>query len=240
MGDSTNTTDLAANMAAAIRARGPLPKMPAGLGLEDAYALQRQVVATVPGAVSGLKAGMTAAAAQQMFGLTHPVIGSLYEHGRLAPGASFASAPGVSLECEIGIVVDGDGAPKTAGPVVEVPRMAFADDADRNGANLVACNIAADRYIVGEQQPLRDAYGDIRITLRRDGEEVCSAPASDALGGPQAALAWMLNEARARGLAVGDGMLLITGACGGIHPALPGRYVADYGDFGSIEFTVTP
>ena len=39
--------------------------------------------------------------------------------------------------------------------------------------------------------------------------------------------------------AVADGMLLITGACGGIHPALPGRYVADYGDMGRIEFTVT-
>ena len=239
MGDSTQTAALAANMAAAIRAGGALPKMPAGLGMEDAYALQRQVVAAVSSAVSGLKAGMTAPAAQQAFGLTHPVIGSLYEQGRLAPGASFASAPGVSLECEIGIVVDGDGAPKTAGPVVEVPRMAFADDADRNGGNLVACNIAADRYIVGEQQPLRDSYGDVYITLTRDGEEVCSAPASDALGGPQAALAWMLNEARARGLPVRDGMLLITGACGGIHPALPGRYVADYGDFGRIEFTVT-
>ena len=239
MGESTQTTALAANMAAAIRARSPLPKMPAGLGMEDAYAMQRQVVAAVSGAVSGLKAGMTAAAAQRAFGLTHPVIGSLYEHGRLAPGAAFASAPGVSLECEIGIVVDGDGAPKTAGPVVEVPRMAFADEADRTGANLVACNIAADRYIVGEQQPLRDAYGDITITLTRDGEEVCSAPASDALGGPHAALAWMLNEARARGLAVREGMLLITGACGGIHPALPGHYLADYGDFGRIEFTVT-
>ena len=49
----------------------------------------------------------------------------------------------------------------------------------------------------------------------------------------------MLNEASARGLAVEDGMLLITGACGGIHPATPGHYVADYGSFGTIEFTVT-
>jgi len=137
------------------------------------------------------------------------------------------------------LVVDEDGAPKTAGPVIEVPRMAFADEEDRNGANLVACNIASDRYIVGEQRPLRDSYGDVQITWTRDGEEVCSAPASDALGGPQAALAWMLNEARERGLGVEDGMLLITGACGGIHPAVPGHYVADYGDFGRIEFTVT-
>ncbi|MDE0661677.1 MAG: hypothetical protein OXI79_18735 [Gammaproteobacteria bacterium] len=227
-------------MAAAIRDGGTLPKMPAGLSLDDAYALQKQVVAAVSGgAVAGLKAGMTAAAGQKAFGLTHPLIGSLYESGRLSPGARFPSAPGVSLECEIGIVVDGNGAPRSAGPVIEVPRMAFAADEDRNGANLTACNIAADRYIVGEQQPLRDSYGDIQITLTRDGEEVCSAPASDALGGPQAALAWMLNEARERGLEVEDGMLLITGACGGIHPAEPGHYVADYGDFGTIEFTVT-
>ena len=227
-------------MAAAIRDGGTLPKMPGGLSLEDAYELQKKVVgAASGGAVAGLKAGMTAAAGQQAFGLTHPLIGSLYESGRLSSGATFPSAPGVSLECEIGIVVDGDGAPQSAGPVIEVPRMAFADEGDRNGPNLVACNIAADRYIVGEQQPLRDSYGDVQITLTRDGEEVCSAPASDALGGPQAALAWMLNEARQRGLDIADGMLLITGACGGIHPAVPGHYVADYGDFGRIEFTVT-
>ena len=232
--------DLVANMAASIRAGEPLPKMPAGLSLDDAYAMQKQVVELVSeGALAGLKAGMTAAAGQQAFGLTHPLIGSLYERGRCAPGVSFESAPGVSLECEIGIVVDADGAPQTAGPVIEVPRMAFADEEDRNGANLTACNIAADRYIVGEQLPLRDSYGDVRITLTRDGEPVCSAPASDALGGPQAALAWMLNEARLRGLPIADGMLLITGACGGIHPAQPGHYVADYGDMGSIEFTVT-
>ena len=238
--DDAGVADLTERLAAAIRAGRTLPKMPAGLGLEDAYAIQKRVVAAVSeGAVAGLKAGMTAAAGQRAFGLTHPLIGSLYARGRCAPGVSFAGGPGVSLECEIGVVVDADGAPQSAGPVVEVPRMAFADEADRTGANLTACNIAADRYIVGEQQPLRDAYGDITITLTRDSEEVCSAPASDALGGPHAALAWMLNEARARGLVVRDGMLLITGACGGIHPALAGHYIADYGDFGRIEFTVT-
>ena len=240
MAEHAQTQDTVAALAAAIRAGRTLPKMPAHLGLAEAYALQHQVVAAVcGGAPAGLKAGMTAPAGQRAFGLTHPVIGSLYEHGRLSPGVSFPSQPGVSLECEIGVVIDGDGAPQSAGPVIEVPRMAFADDADRNGANLVACNIAADRYIVGEQRPLRDSYGDVHIRLTRDGEEVCAAPASDALGGPQAALAWMLNEARARGLELRDGMLLITGACGGIHPAVPGSYLADYGEFGRIAFTVT-
>ena len=231
---------LADSMAAAIRAGKPLPKMPSGLDLDAAYAIQQDVVAAVAdGAVAGLKAGMTAAAGQRQFGLTHPLIGSLYASGRLASGTTFASGPGVSLECEIGIVVDAHGAPKTAGPVIEVPRMAFADAEDRTGANLTACNIAAYRFIVGEQQPLRDAYGDVQITLTRDGETVCSAPASDALGGPQAALAWMLDEARKRGLSISEDMLLITGACGGIHAAEPGRYVADYGDLGTVVFTVT-
>ena len=232
--------DLASVMAAAIRDGGTLPKMPAELGIDEAYALQEAVVAAVSGgSVAGLKAGLTASAAQAQFGVTHPLIGSLYQKGRMAPGVSFASAPGVMLECEIGIVIDERGAPKTAGPVIEVPRMAFADSADANGINLIACSIAADRYIVGPQAPMLDSYADIEVRLTRDGETVSAAPATEALGGPTPALEWMLAEAHQRGLQIADGMLLITGAIGGIHPAKPGSYRADYGVLGSIEFTVT-
>lgn len=232
--------NLIKDMAAAIRAGKPLPKMPVGLDLGQAYEIQKEVVAAVSGgAVAGLKAGMTAAAGQRQFGLDRPLVGSLYASGRLAPGVSFASAPGVLLECEIGVVIDGHGAPQSAGPVIEVPRMAFADDEDRTGVNLAACSIAADRFIAGEQQPLRDTYDDIHIRLTRNGQEVSAAPATDALGGPYGALAWMLREAKARGIGIADGMLLITGACGGLHPALPGEYLADYGALGSIAFSVT-
>ena len=116
--------------------------------------------------------------------------------------------------------------------------MAWGDPADATGVNLTACNIASDRFIVGTQLPLRDDYAAVQIALTRDGETVCQAPATDALGGPHDALAWMLEEAASRGLEIRDGMLLITGACGGIHPALPGSYRADYGELGSIEFAV--
>ena len=226
-------------MAKAIKARDALPPMPDDLDLDQAYGVQKALVDKVAGsAIAGLKAGMTAAAGQKQFGLTHPLIGSLYESGRLTPGTGLVAAAGVSLECEIGVVIDGEGNPKSAGPVIEVPRMAWADPADATGVNLTACNIAADRYIVGTQLPFRDDYADIHITLTRDGETVCQAPATDALGGPQDALAWMLDEAALRGLEIRDGMLLITGACGGIHPALPGAYRANYGELGSIEFTV--
>ena len=231
--------DLIKDMAAAIRAGKSLPKMPDGLHLQQAYEIQKAVVAAVSGgAVAGLKAGMTAVAGQRQFGLDRPLIGSLYAAGRLAPGVSFASAPGTFLECEIGVVIDGNGAPLSAGPVIEVPRMAFADEEDRTGVNLAACSIAADRFIAGRQQPLRDSYDDIHIRLTRNGQEVSAAPATDALGGPYDALAWMLREAKTRGIGVAAGMLLITGACGGLHPALPGEYLADYGALGSISFSV--
>ena len=231
---------LASDMAAAIRDGKTLPKMPAHLGIDEAYALQKTVVAAVSGgSVAGLKAGLTAAAAQAQFGVSHPLIGSLYEQGRMSPGVSFASAPGVMLECEIGVLIDERGVPQSAGPVIEVPRMPFADSEDANGVNLLACNIAADRYIVGAQLPMLASYANIEARLILDGQTVSAAPATEALGGPGPAVEWILREARLRGMPITEGMLLITGAIGGIHPAKPGSYRADYGVLGSIEFTVT-
>ena len=236
-----STDTLVADLADAIRNRTTLPVMPAELALDDAYAIQKQVVDRIAdGPVAGWKAGMTAPAGQAAFGLTHPLIGFLYQWGQLNSGASIDGCTGLKLECEIGIVVDGDGNAKSAGPVIEVPRMAWSSPDDAKGSNLTATNIAADRFIVGHQQPMRDDYEQLEVTLTRNGDEVvCQAPLSDALGGPKAALAWMLEEAQKREMSLDDDMLLITGACGGIHDAEPGSYVADYGPLGSIEFNIT-
>lgn len=236
--DAKNT--LIKDLAAAIRDGGTLPKMPGDLGFDEAYEIQLAVVAAVAGGrIAGRKAGMTALAARQQLGIEHPLLGSLYDYGRMAPGVSFPGNPGVMLECEIGVVVDAQGAANTAGPVIEVPHMAFADAEDLNGVNLVACSIAADRFIAGAQLPLLDSYAEVEVTFTRNGETLSSAPATEALGGPREALQWMLEESRLRGFPVADGMLFITGACGGLHPAKPGHYRAYYGVLGSIEFTVT-
>ena len=233
-------SDLIQAIASSIRNREALPKMPDSLSLEEAYEMQRELVSVLAdGPVAGLKAGMTAKSGQQAFGLTHPLIGSLYTWGKLEPGAVLDREPGVKLECEIGVVVDGDGEPVTAGPVIEVPRMAWSTPDDAVGTNLTACNIAADRYIVGEQKPYWTEYAECRVKLTRDGDTVLDAPWSDALDGPPSALEWMKEEAAKRGIEIQEGMLLITGACGGIHDAKPGTYLADYGEMGSVEFTVS-
>lgn len=235
------TESLINDLGSAIRNRSTFPVMPDNLSLDEAYAIQKQVVESISdGPVAGWKAGMTAPAGQAAFGLTHPLIGFLYQWGQLDNGASIPGISGLKLECEIGIVIDGNGNPKSAGPVIEVPRMAWGTPDDAKGSNLTATNIAADRFIVGEQQAVRDDYAELEVTLTRNGNEVvCQAPLSDALGGPKDALAWMLEEANVRGMTLAEDMLLITGACGGIHDAEAGSYVADYGPLGTVEFTIT-
>ncbi len=226
-------------MAAAVRAGDPLPPLPEGLTIAEAYDIQAALVRAVAGdGLAGYKAGLTAPAGRAQFGIDHPLVGALYASGRLESGAAFAGA-GVSLECEVGVIVDADGAAVSAGPVIEVPRIAFSRREDATGVNLCACNIAADRYIVGPQSPVREDYGTLEVTLTRDGESVLAARLDEALGGPLPALDWMVGTLRELGRPLGDGMLMITGALGGIHPGLPGAYVADYGPLGRVTFTVT-
>ena len=63
--------ELVTEMAAAVKSRSALPRMPSDLDLDAAYVIQKQLVEQVAeGDVSGLKAGMTAAAGQKAFGLT--------------------------------------------------------------------------------------------------------------------------------------------------------------------------
>ena len=228
------------NLARAIKDRTTFPPMPENLKLDAAYAMQAEVVQAVSGgAIAGYKAGLTAPAGQAQFGIDHPLIGVLYSSGRMQSGVTFSSGPGIMLECEIGVVIDAAGTARTAGPVIEVPRAAWASQEDATGINMAASNIAAYRFITGEQGAVRDDYGELEVTLTRDGETVTQAPLHEALGGPLPALEWMTSSARELGRPLQDGMLMITGAVGGIHPAQPGAYIADYGVLGKITFTVT-
>jgi len=231
--------ELVKDIANAIKQKHTFPKMPEKIDLDTAYQIQGEVVAIVAtDKLAGIKAGVTTAAAQQVFKLDDAVVGYLYADGQLSSGCKIKTRPGVAIECEVGIVIDHAGKPRSAGPVIELPCMAFADEEDRTGVNLVANNIAADRFIMGTQLDLLDSYDELSVRLERDGELVTTAPLSEALGGPYAALDWMLQEVEARKFQLEDGMLLITGACGGIQPAIPGQYTADYGPLGVIEFEI--
>lgn len=231
--------ELIIQIVTALRTRSTLPQFPISLSEAEAYEIQHQVVASLgTDSIAGIKAGLTSPASQKAFGITHPVIGHLFESGRLLSGGSLQTNQGVFLECEIGVYVNASGTPTSVGPVIEVPRFAFQTPADAVGPNLIACNVASDRYIVGKFSEPPATFTQSSVQLSRDGSVLCQASFSEALGGPMNSLAWMLTEVQTRDFSIPDDALLLTGACGGIHPALPGSYVADYGSLGRIEFEI--
>ena len=231
--------ELIAQIVNALQNRTTLPKFPNSLTVIEAYEIQHQVVSNLGSdSVVGIKAGLTSIGSQEAFGISHPVLGRIFEFGRLFTGASFNETRGGFLECEIGVCLDESRNPISVCPVIELPRLAFRNPDDALGPNLIACNVGADRYIVGDCLEIPTSFAERSVTLSRENEVMYTASLCEPLGGPLDSLAWILTEAKARDTAVPDSALVLTGACGGIHPARPGKYVADYGSLGRVEFEV--
>ena len=224
----------------ALQTRSTLPEFPKSLTVAEAYEIQYRVVANIEGdSIIGLKAGLTSAASQESFRVPHPILGRLCVSGQLFSGTTLPTIPGRFLECEIGICLNESGNPSSVCPVIELPRIAFGLPTDVTGPNLIACNVAADRYVLGDCVESPTSFADRSVELKRDGKTLYQAKLTEPLGGPLESLAWMLNESQSRRFSIPNEALMLTGACGGIHPASPGSYVADYGSLGSVEFEIT-
>ncbi len=232
--------ELIEQIADALQTRSTLPEFPESLTIAEAYEIQHRVVANIEGdAIIGLKAGLTSASSQESFGVPHPILGRVFASGRLFSGTTLPTIPGRFLECEIGICLDESSSPVSVCPVIELPRIAFRLSTNTTGPNLIACNVAADRYVLGDCVDSLTSFVDSSVELKRDGKTLYQAKLTEPLGGPWESLAWILNESQTREISIPHEALVLTGACGGIHPATPGSYVADYGSLGSVEFEIT-
>ena len=238
MSDSTPEID-AASLAAAIVDATPYPPFAEGLDLEQAAELQAAVVAIIsPDGPGGLKAGVTVEAAQAALGVPGPLLGHLHAGRGLESGCELPADEGVKIECEIGVRLGADGTIRGIRPVIELARLDWSTPSDFTGPNLLATNIAADRYIVGAESEWTGDPTDA-ITATRSGAVFVESAASFSLGGPTAAVDWLIAEAARRGYEITDDVLFITGACGAVEPLTAGEYVVDYGSLGTIEFTAS-
>lgn len=247
--------ELSQRMAAAASGGTPFPDVADALPTAEAYALQRRVVALqrADGAsVAGFKAGLTDESTWPRFGATAPVVGVLFEAGKLRGGAAIErdadDAP--MIEMEIGYLVHEtiDTVPseeeltsKLIGEVavVELPNLAYAAGPPRT-PDIVGSNVASSRFIVGRVRPM-DRIGrldSVAVRLERDDVVVAEGSGTAALGGQAKALRWMIGELLKQGYTIEAGNLLITGALAGMQPAEPGRYRARFGMLGNIDFTV--
>lgn len=229
------------DLVSSIRSHSALPTFPSGVALEDAYATQ-PTVSFHMGQIAGYKAGVTNVITQKKLGLEQPLLGHLYSAGKQPAGAILSYRPHSAIECEIGIIVDAEGRPRSILPVLEFVHVQFSSLHEISAANLVLCNLGADQFMLGQPQSwhtgLEALMGEASIRLTRDQQLVQEVSAFSSLGGPEPAREWMVSEVQRHQWPLTDGTLLITGTCGDAIPFQPGSYMADYGPLGRLEFTI--
>ena len=218
------------------------------LSMDDAYDVQHRFVALRNEPISGYKAALTAAAAQQAMGIDRPIIGVLFASGAHSSAEPIQSGKPVLLETELGFRVARDiNDPVDATQALDavdqcIPMIELASPnlaTQPNALDLIATNAASHAYFAGAPvAPDKVELDAIEISLHHDDEQLWRASSGDVLDGQRYALAFLINEALARGYAIQAGQLLMTGSIGGIAPAKPGKYVADFNELGTIEFTV--
>jgi|GEM_PF-2780739 len=227
-------------VADAIASRRPLPALCCP-DLASGYQFQRNLSAYMNGGLScDLKAGATSAEVQQHFGLSGPLVGSLYARGKLLSGCEVVVTDGQELEFEIAVVVDNSGNPVSLVPAVEVVYLEFSQPADLSVANAVAANLGADRFICGEPVPWDKSLSQITITVSKDGNKVADLMNHYSFGTPAAGVEWIIDEARRWHLwqEPSDGRTLLLGTCGNAMKTSNGEYCADFGPLGEVRFAI--
>lgn len=208
--------------------------------LEHGQCAQDKLVAIMVqhwGRPVGYKVGLTNAAAQQRFGVGHPVTGTIYEatirlRSPAEVPARFGSVPTVEADMLVRISSDAINDARThldvlraidqVIPFIEMPDLVLASGMD--GPNLLAINVGARLGVLGEPIPVQATeefaarLGTMTVVMADDTRELARAPGTALLGHPLNVLPWLAQDLRSRGerLRVGEYVSL-----GGFSPALP-------------------
>jgi 2-keto-4-pentenoate hydratase len=224
------------------------------LTIESAYRVQHAFVQRrLDGAQpAGFKGGLTSPAAQARFGASGPIAGVLIVGPSQTPATlQLSKLRGLNIETEVGMRVGRAITQKLRdiddlrqhidgiGPAVELPNLDYETPAQLTTPDIVASNVAAAYFLVGEFVPAsqRDPNA-ANPRLACDGKEVNVGQAREALGDQWQAALWLVNTMIEQGWRIEPGQILMTGALGRMIPARPGHCRADYGDWGYIEVDI--
>ncbi|PID57808.1 4-oxalocrotonate decarboxylase [candidate division KSB3 bacterium] len=255
---SAGEAELAELLLQAHEGKLPMPvlsMLAPDLDVTAAYAVQKAYVEKrlLSDRIAGFKAGLTSEAGQRKFGVNEPVAGILFASGKLTgtPILDRSAFTLLMLEVEFGFVFKdtisaqikdiAELQEKVASvmPVIEIPDLAYTEMKQLKGVDIIASNVAAKQFLVGEAQDFRGQdINTVSVTLSRDGSELNTAKGSDALGDQWEAALWLVNTIIEQEWTLEAGQLIITGALGKMLPGKAGKYVADYGELGKIAFEV--
>lgn len=225
------------------------------LTIESAYQIQRKyVLLRQPAAKpAGFKAGLTSPSAQARFGAKDPIAGVLLTPPVRSPATvRLSELRGLNIETEVALRVGSPIKKRVAdvaemrqyidgiAPALELPNLDYqGTPAQLTVPDIVASNVGAAQFVVGDfASPQNRDPNEAAPRLTCAGKEVNAGNARDALGDQWAAAMWLVNTMIDRGWTIEPGQILMTGALGRMIPAQPGRCVANYGDWGTLEITV--
>ena len=222
----------------------------------SAYQVQLQYVQARQNndAIAGYKAGLTSVTGQKKFKVSGALSGVLFSSGHLTnlKQVKLSTAGKLMLETELGFILAKpitqpiNDLPtlqqrvESVAAVIELPDIGFQHPQQISGTDLIAANVSAHQFIIGQTLDI-NAINNINLLtthLQHEGQPIYDGKATDALGDQWQALLWLVNQLISQGHQLAAGEILITGALGKMVPAQLGRYQADFGRLGQIEFTV--
>jgi 2-keto-4-pentenoate hydratase len=223
--------------------------------MEEGYASQAVLEEVSGCARLGWKIGATNVTGQKHIGVDGPIAGRLLTSKVLSGGGPVPMAGNLMrvAEAEFAFVLGRDipergqeytpdevlACVASLHPAIELPDSRLSDFATAGGAQLVADNACAGRFLLGEPAAVDWRTMDLAahaVSLHINGEPVSSGHGVDVLGGPLLALTWLANSHGLRGCGLAAGEMVTTGVCGKPAPIAPGDLVsADFGSLGRVE-----
>jgi len=230
-----------ARLAEAILANTPAPPLAGMTSVADGQCAQDRLVGLLAprlGRPVGYKVGLTNPAAQQRFGVSHPVTGTIFESTiALRDGAEVPSRFGAVPVIEADLLVRmRDEGIATAGrdrvailrhldqiiPFIEMPDLVLSGGMD--GPNLLAINVGARLGVLGApivpeaSEAFAARLAAMTVVFANDQRELARAPGTALLGHPLDVLPWLVEDLAKRGLRLRAGDYV---SLGGFSPALP-------------------
>jgi 2-keto-4-pentenoate hydratase len=188
----------------------------------------------------GYKVGLTNPTAQQRFGVSHPITGTIFEatvragDGAEVP-AKFGAIPTVEADLLVRVRDAAINDARTHAevlrhidqiiPFIEMPDLVMPPGR-LDGPNLLAINVGARLGVLGAPIAVPSDPGDLVarlgamtvVMLDDTGKELARAPGTALLGHPLNVLPWLAGDLAARGRRLQPGDLI---SLGGFSPALP-------------------
>jgi 2-oxo-3-hexenedioate decarboxylase len=207
---------------------------------DDAYAVQEAIRARKAargGGLSGLKMGLTSQAKWDQMGVREPIHGFLPDYGAVADGGIVDTSALIhpKVEAEIAFILKGEltGPDCTVEQVLAatesvLPAMEVIDSRYLNFQfdmkSVIADNTSAARFVVGAEprSPVGIDLPNLMLEMRKNGEVVATAAASEVLGDPALSVAMLANMLWRRGRTLPAGTLIMTGGATAAIPAAKG------------------